>query len=109
MYRGCDVMNGIDLNNVKLLVNFNAVGVDEILQNIKMLFSTPAGTVPFDRDFGINWDIVNKPIVIAKGLLTVEYIEKVRKYEPRAQVKQVTFEYDSISGSLIPKVVINLV
>lgn len=98
----------IVIDNDALQINFSATGTEEILQNIKTILTTPASTVPFDRDFGIDWSLVDLPIREAKARLTVEYIEKIRKYEPRAKVKQVTFEANQ-EGKLIPKVVIDLV
>ena len=101
----------IDLNRVEIApkINFNVKGAEEILQNLKILFSTPAGTVPFDREFGIDWDILDRPVIQAKAALTTEYVEKVRRFEPRARVKEISFSNDAVNGILIPKVVIEFV
>lgn len=98
----------IELSNVALQITFAATGADEVIQNIKTIITTPAGTVPFDRDFGIDWSILDLPIREAKAKLTVEYIEKIKKYEPRASVKSISFTAND-SGQLIPKVVIDIV
>lgn len=94
----------INLKDIK----FEASGNDEILQNIKVICTTIAGTVVFDREFGIDHSILDMPTEIAKARLTGEYITKISMYEPRAKVKEITFESD-ISGTLTPKVVIELV
>lgn len=94
-------LNGVSIENI----NLNAQGNDEIYQNLQILYTTPAGTVPFDREFGINYDLLDNPTPIAQGRLIVEYIEKTRKYEPRVSVKEVNFETNE-DGSIIPKVVI---
>lgn len=94
----------IDIQNAK--IDFAATGPAEILRNVRMIITTLAGTVPFDREFGINPNIFDQPLEHTKNLLTVEYIEKVRRYEPRAKIKQVTFEYDTLNGAIYPKVVI---
>lgn len=98
----------IDISRLEIKgsFDFSASGVAEILQNIRVILTTFQGTVPLDREFGINPSILDKPINIAKGLLIVEYIEKIKKYEPRAQVQTVTFEHDASQGILLPKVVI---
>jgi phage baseplate assembly protein W len=98
----------IELSNVALQINFAAAGADEVIQNVKTIITTPAGTVPFDRDFGIDWSILDLPIQDAKARLTVEYIEKIKKYEPRASIKSVSFVVNE-QGQLIPKVVIDIV
>lgn len=95
------------------MVNLNAIqleasGNDEIIQNIRVLCTTVAGTVVFDRDFGIDSKLLDLPSDMAKAFLTTEYISKISTYEPRAKVKEITFQSD-ISGTLIPKVVIEIV
>jgi Phage baseplate assembly protein W len=89
-------------------IDFSAGGDDEILQNIRVILTTPAGTVPFDRDFGIDMSFLDAPISIAKASLTIEYIKKIRKYEPRAKVEKITFDNDAVNGCLVPRVVIGL-
>lgn len=97
-----------EVNNIDLQINFAATGSEEILQNVKTILTTPMGTVPFDREFGIDWSLLDLPIREARAKLTVEYMDKVKKYEPRARVKQVDFEANT-EGILKPKVVIDLV
>lgn len=100
----------IDYSMVKIEnIDFAAEGNTEIYQNLKILYTTPAGTVPFDRDFGINIEFLDAPIPLAQGRIIVEYTEKTKTYEPRAAVKEVNFDIHPQSGNLIPKVVINLV
>lgn len=99
----------IDIENVIIDINFQANGHEEILQNLQVLYTTPVGTVPFDREFGININLIDYTMPIAKGKLTVEYTEKTRKYEPRAIVKEVNYERSNKDGKLVPKVVIEIV
>lgn len=101
-------INSVNINSVVVnKINLDATGIDEIYQNLNVLYTTPEGTVPFDREFGINTDILDNPLPIAKGLLIAEYINKTRKYEPRAKVKKVDFEYRE--ETIVPKVVIEIV
>lgn len=90
-------------------IDFAAQGNEEINQNLKTLYTTIEGTVPFDRKFGVNIDFIDSPIPIAQGKMIVEYTEKTRRYEPRARVEEVNFEANPLTGKLIPKVVIQLV
>ena len=95
----------IDIQNAK--IDFAATGPAEILRNVRMIITTLAGTVPFDREFGINTDFLDLPLSQAQGRLTIEYIEKIRRYEPRVKVEEVTFTQDPLNGVIIPKVVIS--
>lgn len=97
------------INAADVKIDFSAGGSSEIIQNIKVILTTPAGTVPFDRNFGIDLGILDAPIALAKAKLTVEYIKKIKKYESRAKVEKITFDNDAINGYLVPKVVIGLV
>ncbi len=76
----------------------------EILQNVRCILSTTKYSVPLDRGFGIDGQILDMPIDYAQARLTAEVIDALRKYEPRVRVSKVTFEGDGEEGKLIPKV-----
>lgn len=80
--------------------------VDEIMQNIKVILTTIAGTVPLDRSFGISSNVIDQPTQRAIMGLTVEIIESIRLHEPRVEVTNVEFNNteEVIDGKLIPKV-----
>lgn len=80
-----------------------------VLQNVAMILSTPKGSVPMYRDFGVRTEAVDRPIHAAKALLRGQIKEAVELYEPRAEVKRVTFRQDRADPSrLIPTVEIEL-
>jgi phage baseplate assembly protein W len=81
---------------------------EEIRRNIDVILSTPAGTVPFDREFGINSNFVDMPLSKSRALLTAEYIRKIRMYEPRAKVDQVNID-STVDGQMSVKVVVSRV
>lgn len=93
----------IDVKNV-IIINPLAEGKEEIMQNLKTLLTTPAGSVAFDREFGIDTSFIDMPIEIAKARITAEYIEKINKYENRVKISEIIFE--TKDNILIPKVVI---
>lgn len=97
----------INLNSVQLIVFEKSAKAEEILQNVNVILTTPEGSVPYDRNFGMDVELVDMPINEAKSLYVVEAITKVRKYEPRAVVDRVDFEGDA-EGELIPKVVLRI-
>ena len=75
----------------------------DIAKTLKTIFSTPQGTVPFDRNFGIDISILDEPSNLAQGKLTVEFARKVQLYESRVKVKEIIFSIDD-NNNLIPKV-----
>jgi len=71
---------------------------------LETLLSVRAGSQPLDREFGINLDgVAGYPLDVAKNMLALEIIEKVRIYEPRVEVDNVEFEANT-DGQLIPHV-----
>lgn len=76
----------------------------EIKLCLETLLSVRAGSVPMDRDFGIDLDeVLGKPVEVAKNILSVEIIEKVRKYEPRVDIESVDFD-NGMDGQLVPHI-----
>ena len=81
----------------------------EVLQNVRTILTTVRGSVPMNREFGINADVVAMPIGNAQAQLTADIIATVTKYEPRAKVKKVIYEGDEESGQLRPTVRIEVI
>lgn len=83
----------------------------EILQNVRTIISTRKGSVPLDRDFGISWEHLDKPLPVARSLMQADVIDAIEQYEPRAKVLSVEFEggvEDELEGVLRPRVTINI-
>lgn len=85
-------------------VDFNAEGLTEVMQNVRTILSTVRGSVPLDRSFGVDLALLDSPLPIAQAKLSNEIMAAVNKYEPRAQVVQVTYSGDGLDGKLVPKV-----
>lgn len=79
--------------------------MEEIDRRLALLYSTREGTMPLDREFGINMDFVDMPPETAKSLYTAEITKKTAKFVPEVRVKAVTWTAGE-AGTLIPKVVI---
>lgn len=98
------------LVNMSTAVNFAPeTEAEEILQNVRTILSTPIGTVPLYREFGISWEHVDKPYSVAKQLMMVEIIEAIEKFEPRAKVESVEFDEtieSAMEGLLKPRVIV---
>lgn len=71
---------------------------------LETLLSVRAGSQPMDREFGLDIDqVAGYPLDVAKNMLALEIIEKVRIYEPRVEVDNVEFEANT-DGQLIPHI-----
>ena len=87
-------------------LNMLARGVEEILQNIAIILSSPKGSVTLDRNFGIDMSALDLPLEMAENICTAQIIEAIQDYEPRVKVTKVTYEKDHLTGRLRPKVMV---
>lgn len=79
--------------------------VKAILRNIAVILSTPKGSVPQYREFGLDMTWVDKPIPVARVKMVAPVREAVMRWEPRVQDVQVTpVEDPAQPGVLIPTV-----
>lgn len=72
-----------------MAINWNPTTVEEIAQNVRTLFATTQGEVPFARDLGLPADLVDEPQNIVALRLSAAAIKAARTYEPRASVRRV--------------------
>ena len=75
----------------------------EILRCLTMLLGIRAGTQPADRELGISWECLDQTPDTAEALFLVELEDKVERYEPRAEVADVTMEFQA-DGTMIPHI-----
>ena len=98
------IVDGVT-NNIVLGVTGVA---EEIMQNVKTIITTRKGTVPLDRDFGISFDFLDAPTPQARGQMETDIFLQIEKYEPRAVLQQIIFEFDPLAGGMMPKVKIGM-
>lgn len=75
--------------------------VEEVLQNVRTIVTTIKYSVPLDRGFGIDGEVVDLPVHVAQAKLTNEIFRAIRRYEPRAEIKGIRFEAN-LDGRLVP-------
>lgn len=88
-------------------IDFGATGAKEVLQNCRMILTTIKFSCPLDRDFAIDPNL-DGPINITQAKLTAQIVAAIKKYEPRARVKQVTYKGDGLGGKLKPVVKVEI-
>ncbi|MCM0759615.1 GPW/gp25 family protein [Sporomusa sphaeroides DSM 2875] len=85
-----------------------ATAVEEIFQNVRTVLATPVYSVPLNRAFGVNAELLDLPLPVAKAKLTAEIVQAIQKFEPRVEVTRVSFNGEPINGRLQPTVRIRL-
>ena len=100
-------MNETVLYDFALAYTFSTDWLADLDRQLAFLLSTRAGTVPLDREFGLDMDFVDRPPEVAKSLYTAEVTKKVAQYIPTVRVREIT--WSAVDGKLSPKVVITSV
>ena len=95
-------MNETGVYDFKLEYTFAGDYMAELDRQLALLLSTREGTMPLDREFGLNMDFVDMPPEVAKSLYTAE---KVAKFIPTVRVQEVKWSSGG-QANLIAKVVI---
>ncbi len=90
--------------NVTIQFDYDSPEREDIRRCLMTLYSTREGSQPLDRNFGLNWDFIDKPLPIAQQEYNFEVIKKTSEYETRVKVKEVSYSYDD--GKIIPVIIL---
>lgn len=81
-----------------------ASDTDRIKRVAEVLFSIRAGSLPMDRDFGLEQDFVGMPMSVAQNLFALEASTKIEKYIPEAKIIEIKYEFDETEGCMFPNI-----
>ena len=100
----------VTVESVPVNVTYGLTGVAEVMQNVRTILTTRRGTVPLDRNFGISFDFLDSPINTTRAKAEQEIFLQLKKYEPRAILRQILWTANPKAGQLTPtvKVEVNL-
>ena len=76
--------------------------LEEVLQNVRMILGVWRGSVPLDREFGIDAEYIDAPIGIVRSRLAADLAQQIKQNEPRARLKELTFAGNAADGTLEP-------
>lgn len=79
--------------------------VASILQNVSILIATPKGSIPLDRNFGLDMSFLDRPLMVARSMLVTSVRDALGEYEPRVNVTDVTFGDDVSSPDRLSPIV----
>lgn len=63
--------------------------IAEVTETIQTIITTPVGSIPLYRNFGIDMSALGYPPAVAKEMLSQELIEKIELFEPRIIVETI--------------------
>lgn len=76
-----------------------------VIKQIRRLFSTPVGSVPFNRAFGVDMTVLDNAPAAVEGALMVEYSRKMLKFFPDYIISSIDFKKEN--NKITPMVVIS--
>ena len=94
----------VTVESVPANVTYGLTGIAEVMQNVRLILTTRRGTVPLDRNFGVSFEFLDSPINLTQAKAEQEIFMQIKKYEPRATLKQIEWAADALTGQLSPKV-----
>lgn len=77
-------------------------------RQLELLLATPAGSVVLDRDFGVDMRVVDQPPEEARTFMAVDLADKIERYIPELELREVQITDVDAAGNLNLKVVVNL-
>jgi uncharacterized protein len=72
-------------------LDLGASGLNEILQNVRVICTTRVGTVQLDRLFGISFSYVDAPMNWAEQMIARDVCAALTHFEPRVTFKRIQF------------------
>lgn len=85
-----------------------ATDLEDIFQSIRIILTTPKGSVPHRPDFAVDlYEYLDKPLGVITNKLVAESYKAVTKFEPRVEVLSIQVEPGSQLGERV-KLVLNI-
>ena len=66
--------------------------LERLRNQLSNLLSTRIGTLPLDRDFGLDMGFIDRPYPKFKQMYLIEVNKKIKKYIPAIKVNSIEFE-----------------
>ncbi len=79
---------------------------EDLYKQLNNLLSTRKGTIPINRDFGIDWNVLSQPLDEAESSFVVELMEQIEAYIPELKASEIEFAVEPENGKIIPTITI---
>lgn len=73
-----------------------------IIQNIAIILDTIQNSCPLFRELGLPGDLYGRPLPVVENMLVGYIYDQIEEHEPRADIAEVTFETEALTGKVIP-------
>lgn len=85
----------IEVSTPQKLEFFPLTWLDKTVEEVRIVLNTPIGSVPYNRDFGMDMSFLHLPINLAKSAYATAAAEAIERFVPSLRVNQVIFPDDS--------------
>jgi phage baseplate assembly protein W len=76
----------------------------ELAREVHVLLSTRRGSAPINREFGIDWGVLDEPIGEVPSDLMVQIMEQLEKFIPSLKCQKIECEFDAEKGKIVPTI-----
>ena len=96
------------IDGVRIIINsvYEKELRKEIFEKITFILTLIKGTIPMNREIGLDADILDLHMYEAHNKYTVSAIELIEKFETRVTVDEISFTVDEKNGRMIPEAVV---
>lgn len=85
--------------NLPASIVIGATGLMGLAQEVRTVITTRKGSVPLDRDFGVEWDVIDSPIGSVLPTYIADVAIQIEKYVPRVEVLSVEYQPTAVSDA----------
>jgi hypothetical protein len=81
-------------------LDLGATGLNEVLQNVRIIITTRIGTVMLDRKFGLDFSFLDAPQNKAQLMIVQQMCQGLTFFEPRVTFSGIQFGIDPVTYAL---------
>jgi phage baseplate assembly protein W len=89
-------------------LNLGATGLNEVLQNVRIIVTTRIGTVMLDRKFGLEYNFLDAPQNKAQLMMVQQLCMGLTNFEPRVTFSHIQFGIDPVTYAMNVTLAVNI-
>jgi phage baseplate assembly protein W len=89
-------------------LDLGATGLNEVLQNVRVIVTTRIGSVMLDRKFGLDYSFLDAPQNKAQLMMVQQMCLGLTHFEPRVTFSSIQFDIDKVTYAMNATLAINI-
>lgn len=91
-----------------MTLSLDLTGRAAVLQRLRVLLTTTRGSVPLDRGFGLDPDLLDQPGRRLAALVRADVLDQVQRYIPEASVTRIDVAPTGADGRLVVSLTVEI-